>query len=242
VLQRAKNFEKKGYVVRLQISTNSSSGSTNTTGALSAGNLRRISEQYLGIDYGGDYGEFDENRPRCLDCQTFVEKVMIESLKDQLGGIQSAIRYITHGATKKNRIQTPIPGWLHEPNGWPAREATREVAESSGIGADVRVAHWIDHSGGLGDVDIAYIPWSKVPELKGNDTIDGTLVAFVSKTITRGVTHVGMLFNDNGKVTLRHSTKPKVIDVSIAQRVSQLGEGFYTGIIILRPDPSKLKK
>lgn len=243
VLGVAEDYLAKGYVVRVSEESAAEQLPANT-GELSPSNIKSVSAPFLDLPYGRK-AKLRYESVQCLDCQTLIERTFAEILTPHFGSLSAAVDYLLKGADPQNhlpkagRIQTPIPGWLYEPYGWPAREITASVAAQSGISP--RQVHWVDFSGGLGDVDLPIIAWSDVPKIKA-EAIDGTIVAFVSSTLSNGVRHVGFLFNDDGEVLLRHASSPSrgILDESLAKRVPQVDR--YSGIIILQPDISKLKR
>lgn len=258
VIQRAHTFENKKYVVRVTPTIATISTSTDGT-VFSASNIKSISSRYLGIKYGGGGLKFD-SAPYCLDCQTLVERTMIDALTPSMGheAAFDVIYYTTRGGKKQHR-NFPFPEWT-DPE-WPAVNVTAEVARSSGVESSLATTHWTsdftqsrfgnptDTRGNKFPSTFQYIPTASLSKLKGNSVIDGTIVGLLRNEPNFGVTHVGFLFSAaDGSVIFRNASSPqrygKVVDIPLTEiTYNKAGGGpYYLGIIILRPDPSKLPK
>lgn len=228
--------------------------------AVSPQRLEQISRKYLGVPYKLDClgeGKAPDADPlftrKYADCQTLVEQVMAEALKDQVGGMDAAIRltrYRGSAVSLANRYHYCVPDWLEHP--WPARDVTAEV----GKGHTRSTTRTIDraallHGRGLSgpDADLpaetvrtAYIPRAEASSVLKRIP-DGSIIVFVLGRNDIVAGHLGFVFVKHGVPVLRQAsqTQHKVIDEPLAAYLGRAPKRFI-GIQVLQPDVAGLQR
>lgn len=220
--------------------------------------IEALSRAYLGVPYELDcLGEarLPDKDPlftrRAADCQTLVEQVMAEAIAPHVGGLKRAIRITRYAGpvALERRYHYCIPDWVEAP--WPVKDVTRRIAGRSAR----RVARTIDLAGLLTSrgADPALGPYRRkaieawmmprsVAAARAGSLPDGSIILFVTESPAVLIGHMGFYFRKDGG-TLRHAsqTRKKVIDDSFGGYLKRAPKRF-TGILILQPDISGLKR
>jgi hypothetical protein len=222
--------------------------------------LEAISRAYLGTPYRlGCLGEGAGPDPGPLfrrdyaDCQTLVEQVVAEAIAPLAGGLDTAIRLIRYRdgiPLLENRHHFCLPDWLDQP--WPARDVTQELLAAAPYVSASRRGLLIDRAAFLSNrwgassddparwVQTEYIPRGDVPAVS-RAIPDGSIALLMVNSPLTLVGHVGLLFQREGKITLRHASqrRKRVVDEPLDQYLARAPRRFL-GLKVLQPDAARL--
>lgn len=204
--------------------------------------LRKVSEAYLGTPYvSSPLGEGEGVDPDptfrldSVDCLTFVEQTLAQSLTCDFGAVPPLLEKIRYskGRSYEGRNHLMEAQWLpHNVEQGVLRDVTEQyggkdavviskvVTEQSWRSASSRALHLSAEWQPKGQFPLTIIPIEKAFSHLGG-VEEGTLLLVVREDlpfkVTR-VTHLGFLFREKGKLFLRHAAKNvfgRVVDEDI---------------------------